>query len=108
MPALVAGIHVLAKKEDVDGRNKSGHDGRENGVIGRKKSVAPEQADELALNAHAVGAEDARLVGGVRRLQRDRGALLAQALQRRLLLVDQRDDDVAGLRGVALADQREV
>jgi len=28
MPALVAGIHVLdnAWKEDVDGRNKSGHD----------------------------------------------------------------------------------
>jgi hypothetical protein len=28
MPALVAGIHVFAaKKQDVDGRNKSGHDG---------------------------------------------------------------------------------
>jgi hypothetical protein len=27
MPALVAGIHVfLLNKEDVDGRNKSGHD----------------------------------------------------------------------------------
>ncbi len=30
MPALVAGIHVLtaSRVEDVDGRNKSGHDGR--------------------------------------------------------------------------------
>jgi hypothetical protein len=30
MPALVAGIHVLtefAKREDVDGRDKPGHDG---------------------------------------------------------------------------------
>jgi hypothetical protein len=29
MPALVAGIHVFpqATKKDVDGRNKSGHDG---------------------------------------------------------------------------------
>jgi zinc D-Ala-D-Ala dipeptidase len=30
MPALVAGIHVFLKiyrKKDVDGRNKSGHDG---------------------------------------------------------------------------------
>jgi hypothetical protein len=29
MPALVAGIHVwnLRKNKDVDGRNKSGHDG---------------------------------------------------------------------------------
>jgi hypothetical protein len=26
MPALVAGIHVLAAKEDVDGRDKPGHD----------------------------------------------------------------------------------
>jgi hypothetical protein len=31
MPALVAGIHVFAaKKQDVDGRNKSGHDGWKN------------------------------------------------------------------------------
>ena len=31
MPALVAGIHVLdnAQKEDVDGRDKPGHDGAE-------------------------------------------------------------------------------
>jgi hypothetical protein len=28
MPALVAGVHVfLAEEKDVDGRNKSGHDG---------------------------------------------------------------------------------
>jgi len=27
MPALVPGIHVLAAKEDVDGRDKPGHDG---------------------------------------------------------------------------------
>ena len=29
MPALVAGIHVLnpTENKDVDGRNKSGHDG---------------------------------------------------------------------------------
>jgi len=27
MPALVAGIHVLAAFSDVDGRDKPGHDG---------------------------------------------------------------------------------
>jgi hypothetical protein len=27
MPGLVPGIHVLATKEDVDGRDKPGHDG---------------------------------------------------------------------------------
>jgi hypothetical protein len=26
MPALVAGIHVFAVKQDVDGRDKPGHD----------------------------------------------------------------------------------
>jgi hypothetical protein len=31
MPALVAGIHVLSvAAKDVDGRNKSGHDGLKN------------------------------------------------------------------------------
>ena len=27
MPGLVPGIHVFAKKEDVDGRDEPGHDG---------------------------------------------------------------------------------
>jgi hypothetical protein len=27
MPGLVPGIHALAKSEDVDGRDKPGHDG---------------------------------------------------------------------------------
>jgi hypothetical protein len=27
MPGLVPGIHVLAAKKDVDGRDKPGHDG---------------------------------------------------------------------------------
>jgi hypothetical protein len=29
MPGLVPGIHVLAAKKDVDGRDKPGHDGGE-------------------------------------------------------------------------------
>jgi hypothetical protein len=28
MPGLVPGIHVLAEKKGVDGRNKPGHDGK--------------------------------------------------------------------------------
>jgi hypothetical protein len=28
MPGLVPGIHVLATKEDVDGQDEPGHDGR--------------------------------------------------------------------------------
>jgi hypothetical protein len=30
MPGLVPGIHVFASREDVDGRDKPGHDDREN------------------------------------------------------------------------------
>jgi hypothetical protein len=28
MPALVAGIHILAREQDLDGRAKPGHDGQ--------------------------------------------------------------------------------
>jgi hypothetical protein len=37
MPALVAGIHVFATVEDVDGRDKPGHD--EVGVISGARSA---------------------------------------------------------------------
>src|ERR1700733_13376646 len=45
---------------------------------------------------------------GVARFQRDRIAALAQALQRNLALVDQCDDDLAGLRHLVPADDRGV
>ncbi|KIU01638.1 hypothetical protein QU38_00600, partial [Staphylococcus aureus] len=53
-------------------------------------------------------AEHTGLVGGVRRLEGDRGTAAAQALQGRLLVVDQCHDDVAGVGGVLLADHHEV
>src|SRR5438132_12993201 len=63
------------------------------------------QPHEPPLDVDLVGAEDAGLVVGVGGLQGDGGALLAQALEGRLLLLDQGDDDVAVLRRVAaLAD----
>src|SRR5208283_4119693 len=71
-------------------------------------SIFAQQAHELALYAHPVRAEDARLIGGIGGLERDGGAALAQPLQRRLLLVDERDDDVAGLRLLLLADDDRV
>ena len=70
--------------------------------------VAPEQSDQLALNAHPVGRQDAHLVGGIGRLERDRGAAAAEAFERCLLVVDQRHDDVAGLGGVGAFEQRHV
>ena len=42
MPALGAGIHVfligLSKKQDVDGRNKSGHDGTGETLLGQQRN----------------------------------------------------------------------
>src|SRR3974390_1694347 len=71
-------------------------------------SVPPEQTRQLALDAHAVRREDPHLVGRIRRLERDGRAAAAEALQRCLLVVDPRDDDVAGLRHFGAADQRNV
>ncbi len=73
-----------------------------------RRSVAAEDADQLALDAHAVRRQDANLVGRVRGLQRDRGTAATEALQRRFLLVDQGDDDVAGVGGLGLLDHRHV
>ena len=69
----------------------------------RTISIFADEADQLALDVDPVGSENPGLVGGIGGFQRDRGAALAQALQRRFLVVDQRDDDVAGFGGVLLA-----
>ena len=61
------------------------------------RSIFPHQRNQPALN----GARDpVRRCGSrsrIRGLERDRGAALAQALQRGLLVVDQGDNDVAGI-----------
>ena len=79
--------------------------------LGDRSEILVVPADEphqLALHGHLVGAEDAGLVVGVGGLQRDRGALAAQALQGRFLAVDQGHDDLAGVGGVGLADDHEI
>src|SRR5712691_12219900 len=70
--------------------------------------ISPKQPHQLALNLHAIWRQDAHLVAGVGGLERDRGAASAEALERRLLLVDQGDDDVAGVGGLGAAEQRDV
>src|ERR1043166_7242978 len=70
--------------------------------------VAAEQADELALNLHPARRQDANLVGGVRGLERDRRTAPAEALERRLLLIDERDHDVAGVGALTAADEHQV
>ena len=71
-------------------------------------SVPTEQPDQLALNAHAVGRQDAHFISGIGGLERDRGAAAPEALQRRFLVVDQGDDDVAGVGGIAAFQKRDV
>src|SRR5262245_30279188 len=74
----------------------------------RLRSISPEQPVQFALDAYPVRRQDAYLVGGVGGLERDRGAAAAEALQRGLLLIDQRDHDVASVGGVGAAQKRDV
>src|SRR5713101_5916864 len=73
-----------------------------------KCSVPPIKPDQLALDLDPVGRQDADFIGGIGRLQRNRGAAAAEALQGRFLLVDQRYHDIAGLGGFIALDQRHV
>src|SRR5690606_22944962 len=70
--------------------------------------VAPDQPYEPPLDIHLVGAEDARLELGVGSLERDRGAPFAQALEGRLLMIDQSHDDVAILGRIAPANDDRI
>ena len=56
--------------KDVDARDKPGHDDLDK-TTKRKRSVSPVQPDQLALNPHAVGRQDADFVGCIGWLQRD-------------------------------------
>src|SRR5271170_3854105 len=71
-------------------------------------SVAADEADHLPLHPDPVRAENPGLVGRIGGLERNRGAALAQSLEGRLLLIDQRDDDIAGLGRILLADDDRV
>ena len=70
-------------------------------VAASGRSVAPQQRDQPSLHLDPVGREDAGLVARIGGLERDRVAAAAQALQRHLVVVDQGDDDLAVLGGLA-------
>lgn len=59
--------------------------------------IAPDEADEPALDLDPVRTEYACFVSRIGGLQRNRGALATESLQGRFLVVDQRDDDIPGL-----------
>ncbi len=59
--------------------------------------IAADQSDQLALDLHAIGSENAGLIGRVGSFKRNRRPLAAEPLQGCFLIVDQGDDDLAGL-----------
>src|SRR5262249_19751904 len=71
-------------------------------------SIAAKQAHKTTLHPDPVGPEDAGLVGLVGGFKRDGVALAAQALQGRLFIVHESDDDGAILGGIAAADNHRV
>src|SRR5690606_32208546 len=73
-----------------------------------RESVPSVKTDQLPLDTHAIGWKDANLVVGVRWFQCDGSPAPAKALQGRFLLIHQSDDDVAGIRGISLADERHI
>src|SRR5215469_1095242 len=75
---------------------------------GLRISIPPEQPDQFALDAHAVGWKDANLISRIGRLERNRGAAAAEALKRGLFVIDQGDDDVTGIGCFRALDQRNV
>src|SRR5690606_29801082 len=74
----------------------------------RWRLVAPDQADQAALDGDAVGREEAGFVVDVGRLQRDGALAAAQALQGDFLAVDEGDDDRAVLGVVGLLDHHRI
>ncbi len=72
------------------------------------RSIAADEAHQLALNANAVRPEDPRFIGRIGGLQSDRLSFAAEAFQCRFLIIDQGNDDVAIGGGVGLLDDDRV
>src|SRR3982751_6707722 len=70
--------------------------------------VPADQAGQATLDADTALVVALRLVSGIRRVEADRAALATVSLERRFLIVDERDDDLAIARCVDLADESEV
>src|SRR4051794_15292101 len=77
--------------------------------MGRKPaSVAPDQAGQTSLYLDPPRIIALRFVVPIGGVEPDHAALVPEGLEGRLLIVDQRHDDLAIARRIGLADQREV
>src|SRR3954463_10930049 len=73
---------------------------------GKASSIAPQQPGEPALDGDLLGAVALRIEAAGRRTAGDRRAFAAIGLQRRFLVIDESDHDLAVASGVLAADQR--
>src|SRR5258707_536620 len=71
-------------------------------------SIPPGQSDQFAWDAPGVGRKYSPFISGIGGLGGNRGAPPAEALQRRLLLVDESNHNVTGFGAIGLFDQRNV
>jgi hypothetical protein len=91
-----AGVRFARRRDAETGNSRSG------------RLVAPKEADQLSLNAHAIGRQDAHLIGCVGGFERYRGAAAAKTFQCGFLVIDERHHDIAGVCRFRFADQRNV
>ncbi len=68
--------------------------------------IAAQQPRQLTLHAHLLRPVALRIIGAVGRIEADHLPLPTEIFERRLIVVDQRDDDLALARGIGAADQR--
>src|SRR3546814_8519197 len=72
----------------------------------RRSVVTTKQSRKPPLHDDAPGLVALRLIGAVGGVEADHRAFAAEIFERRVLPVDERDDDIALARGVRLLDQR--
>src|SRR2546430_17554404 len=89
-------------------RARSRWEARHNRCVRRPCSVAPDQPREASLDLHSARAIALRLILPVRRVEADHIALAAEGFEGRFLIVDEGHYNLTIVRGVDLADQREI
>ena len=86
------------------GKSENSHAGADLGILVRKEVtrlfVLPNEGDQAALDTNAVRAENTGLIGWVCRFERDRVAFFTKALQCRFFIINQGDNNIAGIGAI--------
>src|SRR5690606_918237 len=78
------------------------------GALAYPASITAQQSDQPALHLDPIRWEDTGLIGRIGGFQSDHVTLAAQALQRRFLVIHQRNHDLAGSRRILTPDNHGV